>query len=81
MPIDEEQPEQCNQWYSESDDGPGNKERDDATEADPGETFLSSASGSGLLRKKKAKSVIWNFFGFIDKSHVRRELALCWTCE
>ena len=51
--IDKEQPEQCNQRCSESDDGPGNEESDDAIDADPGKTSSSNASGSGLLTKKK----------------------------
>ena len=56
--IDEEQPEKCNQRCSESDDGPENEESDDATDADPGETSSSSASGSGLITKKKTWSAI-----------------------
>ena len=79
--IDKEQPEQCNQQRSESDDGPGNEESDDAIDADPGKTSSSNASGSGLLTKKKTKSAIWSFFEFIDENHERRELASCRTCE
>jgi len=67
--INEEQPEQYNQRCSESDNGPGNEESDDAIDADLGETSLSNASGSGLLTKKKTNSAIW-IFGFIDESHV-----------